>query len=95
MKNEKDLQKKIRDYLNTIPQTFAFKVEQRPGMAHGCADILFSYQGKFGAIECKMPGKKPTPLQERFLSKVREAGGIAIVAYSVKDVEDVEDAWFS
>jgi hypothetical protein len=88
---EKDLQKQIRDYLNTLPQTFAFKVEQRPGMARGCSDILFCHQGKFGAIECKMPGKKPTPHQERFLSKVLEAGGIAIVAYSL---DQLKKEWF-
>jgi Holliday junction resolvase len=85
---EKDLQKQIRDYLNSLPETFAFRVEQRPGMAHGCADIIGCRAGRLLAIECKIHPNKPTPLQERFLQKIREAGGIAIVAYSLEQLED-------
>lgn len=88
---EKDLTKKIVDYLNSLPQTFAFRVENRPGMAHGCSDIIGCRAGKFMAVEVKLPGNKPTQLQERFLRKVREAGGIAIIAYSL---EQLDEEWF-
>lgn len=36
-------------------------------------------RGRFIAIECKQPGKKPSPDQESFLADVRSAGGIALV----------------
>lgn len=85
---EKDLTKKIIDYLNTLPQTFAFRVENRPGMAHGCSDVLGVYKKYFMAIEAKMPGNKCTPLQLRFLKMVHYAGGLTLVAYSLQDVKD-------
>lgn len=88
---EKDINKKILEYLNNLPNTFAFRVESRPGMSRGIADILCCRNGKFMAIEVKMPGKKPTPLQDRFLGKVANAGGISFVAHSLSDLEE---QWF-
>jgi hypothetical protein len=38
-------------------------------------------------VEVKRPGNKPTLAQEELLQNVREQGGIAIVAYSVTDLE--------
>lgn len=38
------------------------------------------------AIEVKRPGEHPTPAQLAFLERVRRAGGIALVAYSLDDV---------
>lgn len=35
------------------------------------------YVGRFFALECKSPGRKPTEAQERFLDVVRRAGGAA------------------
>jgi hypothetical protein len=42
-------------------------------------------KGRFLAIECKAPGKKPTALQEREMGRIGEAGGVALVI----DSEDV------
>jgi hypothetical protein len=42
---------------------------------------------RFLAIETKQPGRKPTPEQKVFLERVREGGGIGIVAYSIEDLE--------
>lgn len=41
--------------------------------------------GKFIGIEVKVPGKKPTPEQLKFIAAVRKSGGLAGVAYSVED----------
>ena len=45
----------------------------------GVADIVACVAGKFLAIECKAPGKKPTALQLREIDRVRLAGGTAVV----------------
>ena len=41
----------------------------------GVSDLLVCYFGMFWAIELKMDGKKPTPLQMQFTMKVDRAGG--------------------
>jgi hypothetical protein len=88
---EKDLTNKIIKCLNSLPQTFAFRVEQRPGMSRGVSDILCCHAGKLLAIEVKLPGNKATPLQENFMKKIKEAGGKAFVAYSL---EQLDNEWF-
>jgi hypothetical protein len=45
----------------------------------GVPDIVGCYHGKFFAIECKAKSNKPTTLQERNMTKIRENGGVAIV----------------
>lgn len=42
----------------------------------------------FVACEVKQPGKKPTDKQAAFLSAIRSAGGIAVVATSVEEAID-------
>ncbi len=41
------------------------------------------------AVELKIRPNKPTVLQESYLEEVRKRGGIALVAYDLKDVEAV------
>ena len=45
----------------------------------GIPDIVCCVQGRFLAIECKAPGKKPTALQEMEIEKIQTTGGVAIV----------------
>lgn len=40
----------------------------------------------FTAVEVKQRGKKPTKSQALFLEAVKQAGGIACVAYGIEDV---------
>ena len=98
---EKHLVQQIIQYLNLkghfVDRTNsgAVKVTNKYGQEHrmrlakgGTADITgCSKVGKFIAIECKIRPNKPTALQEQYLSEVRRRGGIAIVAYSLEDVE--------
>ena len=57
------------------------------GAPAGTADIVgIAPGGRFLAIECKIGRNKPTEAQSEFLRMVEEAGGIAILAYSVDDV---------
>ncbi len=96
---EKDIQDEILEYLGWAGilawrnNTGAAKYEgkertyfvrfSRPG----ASDIFAIKNGRFIAIEVKKPGGKLSPNQVTFLEEVREAGGLAIVAYSLADVE--------
>lgn len=55
----------------------------------GIADIIgIQRDGRWLAIECKLPGNVPTAEQSAFLDIVRMSGGKAIVATCVEDVKD-------
>lgn len=54
----------------------------------GCSDIVGVYKGRFIACEVKASDGRLSELQERFMDRVREAGGIAFVARDVQDVID-------
>lgn len=57
------------------------------GAPAGTSDIIACYRGRYIAIECKVGKNKSTDLQELFLEKVSEAGGMAIVAYTIDFVK--------
>jgi hypothetical protein len=46
------------------------------GYGVATVDCLACLDGKFIAIECKAPGKKPTPRQRATMREIRKAGGI-------------------
>lgn len=67
-----------------------------PNTTKGVADIIAILNSDnpmlgsiFVAIEVKRPGGKVSADQAAFLAGVNQAGGIGIVAYSVKDVMEV------
>ncbi len=68
--------KEICKHLDSIgawhfkPTTMGFGVS-------GVPDIVFCYNGKFGAIEVKREGKQPTKLQQKRIEEVEAAGGLA------------------
>lgn len=65
-----------------------FNVAKCPGRTGAtCSDILACWRGRFLALEVKRPGGRATAGQGEFLSAVREAGGLAAVVDSVRDVE--------
>jgi len=66
------------------------KIHGGPYQEKGVSDILGCLQGRFIAIEAKMPGKEEniTDLQKKFLEQIRGNGGIAIVATYVEDLID-------
>jgi hypothetical protein len=54
----------------------------------GSSDILgILPDGKFLAVECKAKGGRLSEEQGEFLENVRKLGGLAIVAYSIHDIE--------
>lgn len=93
------IQRAILEYL-AWRGIFAFRVNQqgvplhdgrggfRPSPTRGVSDILGILPGgTFLAIEVKRPGKRPTDIQDEFLTRVGQAGGVAFVATSVEDVK--------
>jgi hypothetical protein len=46
------------------------------GLCVGSSDLIGWHEGKFLAIEVKMPGKKPTSQQLNFIDAVNHAGGL-------------------
>lgn len=57
--------------------------------AQGCSDVLGILPGgMFLAVECKMPGKNPTPLQRAFLDAVVRAGGASFVIHDLGELQD-------
>jgi hypothetical protein len=63
----------------------------------GIPDIIGTYQGLFFAVETKAPNKTPTteeqrwnkatPNQQMRIDEIRDAGGVAIIADDVSQVE--------
>lgn len=56
------------------------------GLCVGSSDLIGIYQGRFLAMEVKVPGKKPRPEQITFINAIIKAGGIAGVVTSRADV---------
>lgn len=55
----------------------------------GVSDILglLPPTGRMLAVECKLPGRKPTAEQAAFLDIIRQCGGVAICAHSIEELE--------
>lgn len=62
------------------------KIHGSPWQASGIPDIIGCFNGRFIAIEVKMPGSKPTHRQALIIDRINQSGGIAIVAYNVEQV---------
>ena len=55
----------------------------------GVPDIVGCYQGLFFAIECKAGKNKPTPLQQKNMDQITDAGGLTWVV-NEQNAQDVE-----
>jgi hypothetical protein len=77
--------------LRDLPRCWCFKAHGGPYQAAGIPDIVGCLDGRFFAIEVKVPGNRPTRLQELTLSRIAAAGGLAGVATSVEDALTVLD----
>jgi len=59
----------------------------------GTHDIIACLDGKFVSIEGKIKGGVSSALQEAVCHRVWEAGGLAIIAFSLRDVQMAISAW--
>lgn len=85
---EKDIQRKIMKYLNSL-EGGSFDVTTTGAYGkRGTADIVGVLYGRFIGIEVKTMKGKLSPLQESWLRKKERCGGICFVARSVQDARD-------
>ena len=87
---ESALQRKIQKYLkDNLPNAVVWKNHGNKYSVIGLPDIMCVYEEKIICIEVKMPGNTPTKLQEITLKKLKEAGAITGIAYSIEDVQKI------
>jgi len=87
---ERVFQKKIKDYLSTIPGCCVWKVNQGAYSSSGIPDIHCVINGKFFAFEVKRPWiGKETKLQREMVEKINNAGGRAEFVSFVYEVKEV------
>ena len=87
---ESVLQRKIQKYLkDNLPNAVVWKNHGNQYSVIGLPDIMCVYEEKIICIEVKMPGNTPTKLQEITLKKLKEAGAITGIAYSIEDVQKI------
>jgi Holliday junction resolvase len=87
MQPEARLAHKIRLQLTSLG-AFVFKVHGSGMMKAGLPDLIVCHHGEYIGVEVKMPGNKPSKVQEHVHRQIKAAGGRVIVAYSVQDVLD-------
>ncbi len=104
---EKVLETRILDWLNSIEECFAFKINNvgiydakrkiwrknnNPHIHNGISDILFCYRGCFGCIEVKAGYNKPSKSQSQFLKRILNNGG---VSWWTNDFDDCKQKFIS
>jgi hypothetical protein len=84
---EKDLNKRIRNRLNGLPDTICFRIHGGPHGVRGLPDIVGCSEGFMLAFEVKLPGKERnlTPIQAKKLRDLEAAGAITAVVTTVKE----------
>ena len=87
MTPEAKVKKKVVDQLKKVGAYYFYPMTHGYGKS-GVPDIIGCHEGKFFGIECKAGKNKPTPLQEKNLSDIKENQGIAIVI-NEENIEDV------
>ena len=89
---ENAIVKAILGYLRGLNGVFCWKEHGGQYGTAGVPDIICCCEGKFVALEVKVPGNKPTELQKRTLEAIEAAGGVAAVVHSVDEVKEVMSA---
>jgi hypothetical protein len=84
MTPESKLKLEVKAYLDGIGAYYFMPVQM--GLGAATVDFLCCVKGRFVAIETKIWPRRATPRQMRCLTMVREAGGLAFVAYDISVV---------
>lgn len=78
MQGETRFKQRVQKDLKRLPHSWFIKTQERS--RRGVPDILGCVSGVFIAIELKDEGKEATKLQQVYLDKITDAGGIAFVS---------------
>lgn len=82
------IRKEIRPILEKLGMLIV-KHHGGPFAEVGVADLLCCWNGRFIAIEVKKPDGVTSPMQTRFLERVRDAGGLAGTVYTHRIYADL------
>jgi len=90
---EKDVVKKCKDWLEANGFV-VFKHHGGPFSVKGHSDLYgFATTGDFRShaffIEVKMPGRKPTVWQQKFLDRMHAGGAFSGCVHSVEELENL------
>lgn len=88
MTPEAKVKKKVADQLKFLGAYYFYPVTGGYGRS-GVPDIVGCYRGNFFAFECKSGKNKPTALQDKNLTDINVAGGIACVV-NEENMMDIE-----
>lgn len=87
---ESFFQKKIIDYLRTLPDCFYWKAQAGAYSKRGVPDVCCIYRGTFYGFEVKRPWiGRLSKLQQQAIRGINDAGGKAYVVSFVEDVEKI------
>jgi len=75
---EKKVKAKVVEILKAHGVYYFFPATHGMGRS-GVPDIVCCYRGCFIGIECKAGENKITPLQDREIKRIKDAGGVAVV----------------
>lgn len=70
---------------------WCFKVHGSEFQPDGIPDICGIYRGQSVWCETKMPGNKPSRKQRYRINKIRQAGGLVVIGYSVAEASELLD----
>ena len=96
--SEKNIEGLILDYLNALPQTFAYKtdtkgnrkkgqwIKSNPREEKGKSDIVCCYKGRYIALEVKKKGGRQSDKQKQFECDVARSGGQYWLVTSLNEV---------
>lgn len=91
--HERDLQRRILQTLRGMGGEWLNFHGGDVYMPRGIPDIIGCYRGRFVAIEVKLPGGEPTPIQQVWLERLKSAGAAVGVAHTVGDALDILKGW--
>ena len=96
MTPEAKVKKKVVAQLKEMGAYYFYPVTGGYG-ASGVPDIVGCYKGIFFGIECKAGSNKPTPLQDKNLTDIRNQKGIAVVINdkNIDSVQTIFDDYYS
>jgi len=89
---EKKVKKKVVEILKASGAYYFYPVMAGYGSS-GVPDLVVCHYGTFIGIECKAGNNKPTPLQEQNLTRIKQAGGYALVINeeNIHEVQEILD----
>ena len=86
---ERNLQRKILDCLRSMGGWWLNFHGGDVYMPRGIPDIIGCYEGRFFALEVKLPGEEPTSIQRHMLKTISDAGAVTAVVRSVEEAEKI------